>query len=185
MNKTCPACRVRSDYIVPSDVFCKHATPEKSTIITNYLTSMSRIPCRHFTQSSPESRYCPFGNNCHYAHKVNGEKYVFSHFELSRMRMRDRQATMRNRRRDDRREAFRNTEALLADILAADRNFDMSDEDHVVFDLFRALLTRGVGDATIDGAPVGRNDESDDDLIPEELQSDFLGLTMEDRNLMF
>ncbi|KAG0123597.1 hypothetical protein HOY82DRAFT_636867 [Tuber indicum] len=106
-SKTCPLCRVRSKFIIPSSVFPRPAgdaldegekiNPAKDAIIAAYLAKLKTIPCRHFTNSllpsaPPRPRRdlpdCPFGNDCHYKHTFRGSPYVFSDSELSAQRRR-------------------------------------------------------------------------------------------------
>lgn len=88
MHKTCPVCRKHSDYVIPSPKFHAHNTPSKQSELNKYLASTAKIPCRHFTRSSPSNRFCPFGNDCHYSHDVHGRQYQFSEAQLRRIRER-------------------------------------------------------------------------------------------------
>ncbi|RPB04004.1 hypothetical protein L873DRAFT_1825910 [Choiromyces venosus 120613-1] len=106
-SKTCPLCRVRSKFIIPSSVFPRPVeeppdegeklNPAKDAIIAAYLAKLKTIPCRHFTNSlgpnaPPRPRRdlpdCPFGNDCHYKHTFRGYPYVFSDSELNAQRRR-------------------------------------------------------------------------------------------------
>ena len=97
MHKKCPVCRKQSDLMIPSNIFYDHSTPQKQAEIQKYLSNMSKISCRHFIQSQTYARYCPFGNECHYAHNVRGRRYIFTTEELTRMRVfREKRAILRN-----------------------------------------------------------------------------------------
>lgn len=114
-SKTCPLCRIRTRYIIPSVTWPQDST-QKATIERVYLLRLSKIPCRYFTASlrprerpvgptgraGPHTRrntgpWCPFGNECHYQHeKVPGVKYEFSEAQVSRA-MWGRRAAVRRR----------------------------------------------------------------------------------------
>jgi hypothetical protein len=87
MHKTCPVCRTHSDFIIATDAFYAHSTPQKEAELQKYFSKVSRIPCRHFSQSPSNARSCPFGNECHYAHNVDGRRYIFTTEDLMRMRI--------------------------------------------------------------------------------------------------
>ena len=89
MHKTCPVCRKHSDFIVPSNTFYEHSTPEKAAETNKYLAILAKIACRHFTQSPTNARFCPSGNECHYAHTVNGNRYIFTQSELAKIKERE------------------------------------------------------------------------------------------------
>ncbi|KAA8913785.1 hypothetical protein FN846DRAFT_928630 [Sphaerosporella brunnea] len=136
-SKTCPLCRIRTRYIIPSIVFPKSAY-QKQQIERVYLLRLSNIPCRYFAASlvprappppgpngsiPPHGRlstgpWCPFGNDCHYRHeKEPGVKYTFTDSELSRM-MWGQRASAR-RRVGIRRSFRRNAERAGVDFLGA------------------------------------------------------------------
>jgi hypothetical protein len=55
-------------------------------VTEEYLARARQTPCRCFERSktSQTGKYCPHGNQCHFAHRdENGEQYVFSPTELS------------------------------------------------------------------------------------------------------
>lgn len=105
-SKTCPLCRVRTRYVIPSIIFPKphddgSANTQKEEIERVYLLRLSKIPCRYFTASlvpkdphtegsrgkhprNHSSPWCPFGNECHYLHEKDGQQYKFSKAQLSR-----------------------------------------------------------------------------------------------------
>jgi len=129
MHKTCPECRKHSDYIVPSITYHPHDTPEKESEIKRYLTTLSQIPCKHFTNSPSYARFCPFGNECHYAHKINGRKYTFSAAELQRMK-----------EARERRQFRRQAEDLLDRIMEHEREFGGNDNDGFVMGVLQSLM---------------------------------------------
>ncbi|KAI5837869.1 hypothetical protein DFP73DRAFT_531574 [Morchella snyderi] len=78
-SKTCPLCRVRSKFIVPSSVL--PTANSKEIIVQRYLEKLTTIPCRYFHDSlkTRPRPFCPFGNDCHYSH----DAYTFSERELT------------------------------------------------------------------------------------------------------
>ncbi|KAH0611909.1 uncharacterized protein H6S33_009961 [Morchella sextelata] len=78
-SKTCPLCRVRSKFIVPSSILPTAAS--KEIIVQRYLDKLTTIPCRYFHDSlkTRPRPFCPFGNDCHYSH----DAYIFSERELA------------------------------------------------------------------------------------------------------
>ncbi|KIJ55257.1 hypothetical protein M422DRAFT_123155, partial [Sphaerobolus stellatus SS14] len=78
VHKTCPMCRTKTKFIVPSSMFYKQGDPRKVLVIQKYKDSMARVPCRYFSRSSPTDRFCPFGRDCFYQHRnPDGTPYVF------------------------------------------------------------------------------------------------------------
>jgi len=72
--KSCPLCRKISFYIIPSSIFPKNEE-EKNLIIAEYRKSRMKIRCKYFKY--PEHQFCPFGDECFYAHLLpNGERAV-------------------------------------------------------------------------------------------------------------
>ncbi|KAF9131479.1 hypothetical protein BGX30_013088 [Mortierella sp. GBA39] len=66
VTKACPNCRTQSLFIVPSSYF--PSTPEqKEAIIQNYKVVSARRPCKYFKESG-ERHWCPFGDDCFFAH---------------------------------------------------------------------------------------------------------------------
>ena len=129
MHKTCPTCRTHSKYVVPSNVFYAHSTPEKQAEIDKYLSNTAKIPCRHFGRSSLGSRFCPFGNECHYAHNVNGTRYVFSHAELARQReQRERRAIQQQ------------TAAMLEGLMNQQATWGADENEAFVWDILHGLM---------------------------------------------
>ncbi|KAF7796341.1 hypothetical protein EIP86_007518 [Pleurotus ostreatoroseus] len=79
-TKKCPTCRTPSKFVTPSSIFYPNGHPGKELAIANYKDAMSRIPCKHFQESSPVDRFCPFGKDCFYQHlDLDGTPYVFEH----------------------------------------------------------------------------------------------------------
>eukprot|EP00957_Ditylum_brightwellii_P178578 13603257-Ditylum_brightwellii.AAC.1 len=64
VSRTCPTCRVKSNYIVPSRHFC--VGEEKERFIAGYKQHLSSIPCRKFNGAIGS---CRFGRDCFYAHR--------------------------------------------------------------------------------------------------------------------
>jgi len=72
--KSCPLCRKISFYIIPSSIYPKNEE-EKNLIITEYRKSRMKIRCKYYRY--PEHQFCPFGDECFYAHLLpNGERAV-------------------------------------------------------------------------------------------------------------
>ena len=63
------------------------STPPKQAEAQKCSFNLSKIPCRHFTQSPTYARVCSFGNECHYTHNVNERLYIFATEELTRIRV--------------------------------------------------------------------------------------------------
>jgi hypothetical protein len=61
--RACPTCRQVSDFVVPSDRYCKG--PEKDLVVRSYQARLSSIGCKRFTG---ELGSCPFGRDCFYGH---------------------------------------------------------------------------------------------------------------------
>ena len=62
--RVCPVCRIRSNFVVPCDRLVVDPA-RKRALIQEYLSNVSRIPCRHFNWGQG---VCPFGQACFYAH---------------------------------------------------------------------------------------------------------------------
>ncbi|KAI0980892.1 hypothetical protein GJ496_011386 [Pomphorhynchus laevis] len=63
VEKTCPVCRVPSDFVVPSNWFCKE--DDKHKIINKYLKRTAEIHCTYFNFGAGQ---CPYGRKCIYRH---------------------------------------------------------------------------------------------------------------------
>ncbi|KAH9004720.1 hypothetical protein EDB86DRAFT_2885108 [Lactarius hatsudake] len=94
LHKKCPYCRTLSKFVIPSSHFYPSGHPGKTAALERYKASLQRIPCRYFTASKPDSRYCPFGRDCMYQHQnEDGTPYIFNkgvdfHMPQQRVRMR-------------------------------------------------------------------------------------------------
>eukprot|EP01083_Nonionella_stella_P020740 57551_1 len=67
--RSCPVCRVKSHFILPSDRMI-FASDRKQKLTENYKNDKSKVPCKHFSRNET----CPFGSSCFYAHILkNGE----------------------------------------------------------------------------------------------------------------
>lgn len=62
--RTCPMCRVRSHYVVPSATWPRSAE-EKDKVITDWRARLAAIDCMHFRSGEGT---CPFGSSCFYRH---------------------------------------------------------------------------------------------------------------------
>ncbi|KAH8104134.1 hypothetical protein BXZ70DRAFT_968741 [Cristinia sonorae] len=79
-TKKCPLCRSLSPFVVPSSHFYPDGHPGKETMIEKYKASMARVACRHFQNSPPSDRFCPFGKDCFYQHlNSDGTPFIFEH----------------------------------------------------------------------------------------------------------
>ncbi|KAF9777287.1 hypothetical protein BJ322DRAFT_730510 [Thelephora terrestris] len=77
-NISCPYCRVPSFFVTPSSQFYPKDHPRRAEIVAQYKASMARVPCRHFQNSPPNRRHCPFGRKCFYQHlNADGTPYIF------------------------------------------------------------------------------------------------------------
>lgn len=64
VTRSCPACRVPSNYIVPSLTFCTGEAKDK--LVAAYKSHLSVRECKYFTGQLGS---CPFGPHCFYAHR--------------------------------------------------------------------------------------------------------------------
>jgi E3 ubiquitin-protein ligase makorin len=62
--RSCPECRVASDFVAPSKYWVD-TKEDKEKLINCYRTAMSTKHCKYFKQGRGE---CPFGGNCFYLH---------------------------------------------------------------------------------------------------------------------
>ncbi|XP_040853933.1 probable E3 ubiquitin-protein ligase makorin-3 [Ochotona curzoniae] len=62
--KSCPQCRVTSNFVIPSE-FWVEEEEEKEKLIQQYKEALSNKPCRHFAEGRG---HCPFGEHCFYKH---------------------------------------------------------------------------------------------------------------------
>lgn len=71
--RSCPECRVPSDFVTPSS-FWVDMGEEKDKLIADYKSAMSAKPCRYFQEGRGE---CPFAGACFYQHMYpDGRKAV-------------------------------------------------------------------------------------------------------------
>lgn len=90
-NISCPYCRVPSYFVTPSSQFFPKDHPRRTEIVAQYKASMARVPCRHFQNSPPNRRRCPFGRDCFYQHlNPDGTTHIFPENTNPRRWMRPR-----------------------------------------------------------------------------------------------
>ncbi|XP_053422880.1 probable E3 ubiquitin-protein ligase makorin-3 isoform X1 [Nycticebus coucang] len=65
--KSCPHCRVTSNFVIPSFYWVEEEE-EKQRLIQRYKEGMSKIPCLYFAGGWG---YCPFGEYCFYKHQYH------------------------------------------------------------------------------------------------------------------
>jgi hypothetical protein len=128
MHKTCPACRKHSDLVIPSRTFYAHGTPGKEQVKARYLLNLSQKPCKHFSRSAPHRRWCPFGNECRFSHQVNGTRYIFSPFELERIRQERERSTIQ-----------RDAQTILGNVMM-DARFLLDEQEAYVWDLIHGMI---------------------------------------------
>lgn len=69
--RSCPECRIRSDFVCPSS-FWVESPEEKEKLITKYKEALSDKDCKYFLKGTGR---CPFANKCFYKHALaNGSK---------------------------------------------------------------------------------------------------------------
>lgn len=64
--RSCPECRVQSDFVCPSRYWCE-TKEEKVQLIDDYKKALSNKACKYFNGGRGE---CPFGNRCFYLHAL-------------------------------------------------------------------------------------------------------------------
>ncbi|XP_030632970.1 E3 ubiquitin-protein ligase makorin-2 [Chanos chanos] len=62
--KSCPECRVVSEFVIPS-VYWVEDQEEKNRLIEEFKSGVSKKPCKYFDQGRGT---CPFGGKCFYMH---------------------------------------------------------------------------------------------------------------------
>ncbi|XP_062315657.1 E3 ubiquitin-protein ligase makorin-2 [Osmerus eperlanus] len=62
--KSCPECRVVSEFVIPS-VYWVEDQDEKNRLIEEFKSGVSKKPCKYFDQGRGT---CPFGGKCFYMH---------------------------------------------------------------------------------------------------------------------
>lgn len=64
--KSCPSCRVPSEFVCPSSYWVE-TKEDKERLINCYKQVLANKPCKYFKQGRGE---CPFGNKCFYLHAL-------------------------------------------------------------------------------------------------------------------
>ncbi|KAL4161886.1 hypothetical protein PRNP1_002437 [Phytophthora ramorum] len=134
--RACPACRIPSDFIVPSLIFCKGE--EKRKVVEAYKSHLALRECKYFNGLFGS---CPFGPRCFYAHR-DGEGRDVKHLD------RPKRSTKPRRNRNSRQGGDAALQSLLQQYSHLFRFFEVAAWDD--FD-----LVGGVYDS----------DESDDDYF--------------------
>jgi len=79
-RRSCPNCRQKSYFVVPSQVWISEL-PHKKIYIEEYKKDLKRKPCKYYRHSGE----CPFSNNCFYSHEqIDGQGEVFTPRESDR-----------------------------------------------------------------------------------------------------
>ncbi|MGH0120567.1 UNVERIFIED_CONTAM: hypothetical protein FKN15_009354 [Acipenser sinensis] len=122
--KSCPECRITSNFIIPSEYWVEDKR-EKRKLIQKYKDAMSSKPCRYFDTGRGT---CPFGGNCFY-------KHAFPDGHLEEPQSQRRQQGSVGRHRTPRR-------TPLWDLFEGESNdsFDNEEEEVVTFELGEMLL---------------------------------------------
>lgn len=81
VNKACPACRQRSNYVTPSSQFHLNGRG-KEAVVERYKSILASKPCKFFEKSklrASQGLWCPFGDDCHYRHVLTegDDRYTF------------------------------------------------------------------------------------------------------------
>uniref|UniRef100_A0A182PEP5 RING-type E3 ubiquitin transferase n=1 Tax=Anopheles epiroticus TaxID=199890 RepID=A0A182PEP5_9DIPT len=72
INRSCPVCRVRSDFVIPSFFWIEDEAEKKATI-KNYRNGCKITDCKHFKKGKGE---CPFSRRCFYRHALPSGELV-------------------------------------------------------------------------------------------------------------
>ena len=68
--RSCPECRISSDFVIPSEYWVE-TKDDKDSLIFEYKKAMSKKACKYYERDGQ----CPFGNACFYLHQdSNGHK---------------------------------------------------------------------------------------------------------------
>lgn len=78
VTRSCPACRLPSNYIVPSLTFC--TGEKKRQVVEAYKSHLSVRECKYFNGLFGS---CPFGQHCFYAHR-NSKGHDIKHLDRPR-----------------------------------------------------------------------------------------------------
>ncbi|XP_065581232.1 probable E3 ubiquitin-protein ligase makorin-1 [Artemia franciscana] len=70
--RSCPECRVQSDFVCPSRYWVE-SREEKEKLIEDYKQALSSKACRYYKEGRGE---CPFGNKCFYLHALPDGKKI-------------------------------------------------------------------------------------------------------------
>ncbi|CAI4229569.1 unnamed protein product [Auanema sp. JU1783] len=65
--RSCPECRVHSDYVVPS-LYWVEEDDEKTVLVELYKENTKEKLCKYYMNKSSDG--CPFGNKCFYKHQM-------------------------------------------------------------------------------------------------------------------
>ncbi|XP_056603812.1 probable E3 ubiquitin-protein ligase makorin-1 [Triplophysa dalaica] len=150
--KSCPECRITSNFVIPSEYWVEDKE-EKKKLIQKYKDGMGTKSCRYFDEGRGT---CPFGANCFY-------KHAFPDGRIEEPQPQRRQTGSNGRNRSSRR-------TPLWDLLDERENsdsFDNEDEEMVTFELSEMLLmllAAGTDDDVTDS-------EDEWDLFHEELDN--------------
>ncbi|KAE8890899.1 hypothetical protein PF005_g1866 [Phytophthora fragariae] len=123
--RACPACRVPSDFIVPSLIFCKG--DEKRKVVEAYKSHLALRECKYFNGLLGS---CPFGPRCFYAHR-DAEGRDVKHLDRPKRSMKPR------RGRNSRQGGDAALQSLLQQYSHLFRFFEVADWDD--FDLVGEL----------------------------------------------
>uniref|UniRef100_A0A182MV24 RING-type E3 ubiquitin transferase n=1 Tax=Anopheles culicifacies TaxID=139723 RepID=A0A182MV24_9DIPT len=72
IKRSCPTCRIPSDFVCPSFVWVE-CGEEKDRLIENYKKACNNTDCMHFKKGTAN---CPFGNKCFYRHALPSGELV-------------------------------------------------------------------------------------------------------------
>ncbi|KAI6170536.1 RING-type E3 ubiquitin transferase [Aphelenchoides bicaudatus] len=74
-TRSCPQCRVISDFVIPS-TFWVEDDADKQELINTYHANMKEKVCKYMRNGDPNE--CPFGNKCFYKHQLPDGRVVAS-----------------------------------------------------------------------------------------------------------
>ncbi|XP_072001355.1 E3 ubiquitin-protein ligase makorin-1 isoform X2 [Engystomops pustulosus] len=154
--KSCPECRITSNFVIPSEYWVEEKE-DKHKLIHKYKEAMSNKSCRYFDEGRGT---CPFGGNCFYKHA-----YPDGRIEEPQPRQK---GGMSSRYRAQRRNRFWDFEER-----EGSDPFDDNDEEVMTFELGEMLLMLLAA-----GADEDVTDSEDEwDLFHEDLD-DFYDLDL-------